>query len=236
MADLYEDVVRVGMMGLREGEQLAWLHSQGHKDVDGQRLRDLTRAIRRDGWKRLAAIGAAAASYHADAVVELKAVRSELWRTYYGVRDPPPPEQSPELSAVQRAQWQAAAAEMRSKILRRILDVEPYLTAYVEAAEIRTGGGSAQGSAQGSAGPPGQAAYVSPASAHALGVSSPSPPAQPPPSAPRALAPTTPAAKPPAAERTPSTEATQATQAPQYRAVPDPDNPGQTLVVPLHAA
>ena len=206
MYSLYKAVVQASLRGLTPHEASALLEAQGHGAITPQRYSDLLQAARHNAPRRLAEAGRIAQRYHIEALDEMESIRDELWRQFYAVKDPPRGPDEPdwaETTALQRGQWAAAAAIARSKILKELRELEPFVSAYAEAAELRTQGVPAYTSdaAAAMAGEPVSAREWDDRRRHR-------------------------ATNRPALEvREPADDA--------FQAVPDPDHPNQTIVVPV---
>ena len=132
-------IVRANALGLNRNETLAWLQANGWK-MDSSALNRIRNRLRRTGPQRISAIARALPEYHAEAIEVVRSARQELGRQYLRIKDVPPPEKLPadeQLTAVQRAAWERAVVEARVRVLGKIIEYEPVLSAYMEAAELR---------------------------------------------------------------------------------------------------
>lgn len=154
MNELHNAVAQASIMGLTAREAVVYLKSVGHPDVTETRYAQLKQIVRARGRQRLAEIGKSGEQYHADSIVSIETIRAELWRNYHSIQGPPPPPKDDgedDLTPAARAAWQRAAVESRRRILGDLAKLEPFLTAYVESAEIRIAGGAGGAFAPGSA-------------------------------------------------------------------------------------
>ena len=127
------------LQGLSEREAVAWLAARGFEGIDEYAYRThLAAASTVDPAVRLRRFAFAAPRMHSDAILTLTTIREELWRQYYGIRDPPRDGNSDEeITPTERARITALNAQARARILSTIKDVEPLISAYAEAAVIR---------------------------------------------------------------------------------------------------
>ena len=130
-------------MQLTPNESLNWLRAAGwpmsQKSFESARAR-----LRRTGLKRVATFAATLPEYHAEAIEAVRAIRGEFWRQYLSVKDPPHPDKMPEdseLSLSERAAWERSAIVLRLNALAKAAEIEPLLSAYMEAAELRVRNG-----------------------------------------------------------------------------------------------
>ena len=128
------------LQGLSEREAVAWLAARGFEGINEYAYRThLAAASTVDPAARLRRFAFAAPRMHSDAILTLTTIREELWRQYYGIRDPPRADQpgGEEITPTERARITALNAQARARILSTIKDVEPLISAYAEAAVIR---------------------------------------------------------------------------------------------------
>ena len=138
---LNDAVSKAAIMRLKPTEAVVWLRTQGFVDITPREYTRRLKRLRKAAPRRLAAMGASLPSEHADAIVSIRDARGVLWQEYLRVRDPPPADKMPAgetLTLQERAAWERAASAERRAIMREIVQTEPYLSAYVEAAAVRS--------------------------------------------------------------------------------------------------
>ena len=141
-----EAVLRCRVAGLMPTEALAYLRAQGFP-MTSRQYEDYRKRLRASVTKRLAEAARILPEEHLDAIAAIRSARQEVWRNYLAINDPPP-EKAPlpegeTLTASERARWKREAIDLRLRALKTAVEIEPYLSAYVEAAAVRhaRGGG-----------------------------------------------------------------------------------------------
>ena len=133
-----EAVLRCRVAGLLPTEALAYLRAQGFP-MSAHAYEEYRSRLRARTLKRLHEAARILPEEHLDAIAAVRSARQEVWRSYLAIPDPPaelPPGET--LTAQERARWKREAIELRLRALKTAVEMEPYLSAYVEAAAVRS--------------------------------------------------------------------------------------------------
>ena len=128
------------LQGLTDREAVAWLASRGFDHLDAKAYRKTLGAsqalVPRERLRRFAL---EAPRMHADSILSLQLIREEGWRQYYRVRDAPRSDEpgGEDWTEPERHRANTLAAATRVRILSTLKDIEPLISAYVEAGVVR---------------------------------------------------------------------------------------------------